>query len=119
MTRAKGRFVPGQSGNPAGRPQGAKAVAEQVKALLSEQYGSSGKSGREVLVKCWLDDALDRTQPQAVRIHSGEMLAYYDSGKPALLYDDVIQSRHEVDLSQLSDSELMTLQGIQKKIKGI
>lgn len=40
------RFKPGQSGNPNGRPAGAKGFSQSVKAMLNERIPVRGKDGR-------------------------------------------------------------------------
>lgn len=50
-------FMPGQSGNPAGRPK-KPTLKEQIEAVLAETLPESGITKLEALARVWVDQAL-------------------------------------------------------------
>ena len=65
-----GRFVPGQSGNPGGRPK----VLEEVREL--------GKAASPKIMRAFIKMALDEKTPAAQRIAAGNAVLDRTMGKP-------------------------------------
>jgi hypothetical protein len=94
MRDAYGRFVPGVSGNPGGRPRGAYALREQVRTMTPE------------LVKELFAIALDSRAPAGARVKATAVLLDRGFGRPARA--EPIPAATD-DLSKLSDAELIEL----------
>ena len=72
-----GRFPPGVSGNPKGRARDEDSIAAQLRAVLAEVEGESGKTKARLVAEKWVALGLDGN-PQALAA-----LADRVDGKPA------------------------------------
>ncbi len=93
MRDAYGRFMPGVSGNPGGRPRGAYALREQVRAMAPE------------LAKQLFAIALNDRTAAGARVKATAVLLDRGFGRPARAEPIPVTD----DLSQLSDAELNEL----------
>lgn len=87
---SKGRFVPGESGNPGGRPAGLSRVTELARAHSEKAIDA-------------LVAALDEPDPM-VRMKAADMLLTRAWGKPAQALDEAAQ--RQLDRAVKSDAEL-------------
>lgn len=94
MRDAYGRFVPGVSGNPGGRPRGAYALREQVRAMAPH------------LAKGLFAIALDGRTSAAARVSATALLLDRGFGRPGQAQPVPPTAD---DLSKLSDAELIEM----------
>lgn len=70
-------FKKGTSGNPAGRPEKAKAITQMLTSALNEAHGSGDKTKMRAVIDAWIAAAINGELPAIIAI------ADRIDGKPA------------------------------------
>ena len=123
-------WKPGESGNPAGRPKGAK---DGLRATLRKRLKSAPEGMMADVLKTFQIDPKDKQNADVIidvlmyKIAGGDIqalkLAFDQTEEPLKhtldLGDSSIKHEHKIDLSGLSDKHLELLRSIELPVHGI
>jgi hypothetical protein len=105
IIRNNGRFVPGVSGNPEGRPKGTLSVTAAIKAKLLEIEPKNQKTWLEGLIMAIMNNAIVEKNPLTQKI-IWEMID--GKAKQPLEHSGSIAIRPEIkEILELTDDELI------------
>jgi hypothetical protein len=96
--RQLGKFSPGVSGNPAGRPKGAK---NRVTQELIDKLSSSGLTPLEFMTAVFRDDE----QPMELRLEAAARAAPYFHAKMSVLVTVPATIRHGGELLRIAQND--------------
>jgi hypothetical protein len=95
------QFMPGQSGNPRGRPKGSRSVGVLLQDILRQRIAvtENGKTRRipalEVMLRRLVNDAM-RSDPRAMKLLLALIDRYSDSPETVLRLGDVLAEDREI-----------------------
>ena len=68
MPREDTQFKPGESGNPDGKPKGAKSFTTVVREALNAVYKGTETTAERALVEAILENAIDNKKPESQKL---------------------------------------------------
>jgi hypothetical protein len=95
------QFIAGRSGNPKGRPKGARSVGAVLRTILRQRIAvtENGKTRRipalEVMLRRLANDAM-RSDPRAMKLLFAMVEQYSDSSETAIRLSDVLAEDQEI-----------------------
>src|SRR5579875_2442311 len=95
MRDQAGRFLPGQSGNPGGRPRGGYELREMSRRLAPR------------ILEVMFEIACDPAQPGAVRVRAGNSVLDRGYGRPGRAEHPKVPEH--LDLAHMTDAQIMEL----------